>query len=68
MLQEVKTMLHLLGRGKQPEWNEKHDVDEVFAFLCYRGVYYAKLVYLDVIIEGSSWLINNPRNNDKRSS
>ena len=68
MLQEVKTMLHLLGRGKQPEWNEKHDVDEVFAFLCYRGVYYAKLVYLDVIIEGSSWFINNPRKNDKRLS
>ena len=52
-----------------PEWNdEKHDRDEVFAFLCYRGVYYAKLVYLDVIIEGSSWFINNPRKNDKRSS
>jgi len=31
-------MLHLLGRGIQPEWNEeKHDIDEVFAFLCYRG-------------------------------
>ena len=30
-------MLHLLGRGKQPEWDdEKHDIDEVFAFLCYR--------------------------------
>ena len=31
-------MLHLLGRGQAPEWDEKHDVDEVFAFLCYRGL------------------------------
>jgi len=40
-------MLHLLGRGIQPEWNEeKHDIDEVFAFLCYRGIHYAKWVTL----------------------
>ena len=52
-----------------PEYDpEVHNPEKVFAFLCYRGVYYAKLVYLDVIIEGSSWLINNPRKNDKRSS
>ena len=26
-------MLHLLGRGQEPEWDEdKHDIDEVFAF------------------------------------
>ena len=43
MLQEVKTMLHLLGKGQAPEWNEdKHDVEEVFALLCYRGIHYAK--------------------------
>ncbi len=54
-------MLHLLGRGKQPEWNEKHDIDEVFAFLCYRGLHYAKTVYIDVTIEGHSWFVNNPR-------
>ena len=25
-------MLHLLGRGQAPEWNEdKHDIEEVFA-------------------------------------
>ena len=28
-------MLHLLGKGQAPEWNEdKHDVEEVFALLC----------------------------------
>ena len=54
-------MLHLLGRGKQPEWNEKHDIDEVLAFLCYRGLHYAKTVYIDVTIEGHSWFVNNPR-------
>ena len=54
-------MLHLLGRGKQPEWNEKHDIDEGFAFLCYRGLHYAKTVYIDVTIEGHSWFVNNPR-------
>ena len=33
MLQEVKTMLHLLGKGQAPEWNEdKHDVEEVLLF------------------------------------
>ena len=53
-------MLHLLGRGKQPEWNEKHDIDEVLAFLCYRGVYYAKWVYLDIFHQGE-WKIKNPR-------
>ena len=55
-------MLHLLGRGIMPEWNdEKHDRDEVFAFLCYRGIHYAKWVCIDVIMEGHSWFVNNPR-------
>ena len=59
-------MLHLLGRGQTPEWDEdKHDIDEVFAFLCYRGIHYAKWVYIDVIIEGSSWFVKNPRKIDK---
>ena len=54
-------MLHLLGRGKQPEWNEeKHDIDEVFAFLCYRGLHYAKWVYLD-IFHHTDWNLKNPR-------
>ena len=60
-------MLHLLGRGIQPEWNEdKHDIDEVFAFLCYRGVHYAKWVYLNVFMEGPSWFLNNPRKDDPK--
>ena len=42
-------MLHLLGKGIQPEWNEeKHDITEVFAFLCYRGIHYAKWVNIDI--------------------
>ena len=54
-------MLHLLGRGKQPEWDEdKHDIEEVFALLCYRGIHYAKWVYLDVF-NVKSWNLNNPR-------
>ena len=62
-------MLHLLGRGQAPEWDEdKHDIDEVFAFMCYRGLHYAKTVYIIVGMEGPSWFLNNPRKDDKRSS
>ena len=58
-------MLHLLGRGQAPEWDEdKHDIDEVFAFLCYRGLHYAKTVYIDVTMEVPSWFLNNPRKDD----
>jgi len=32
----------------------------VFAFLCYRGVHYAKWVYLNIFPDGK-WEINNPR-------
>ena len=61
-------MLHLLGRGIQPEWDdEKHDRDEVFAFMCYRGLHYAKTDYLNVTIEGSSWFLNNPRRDDTKT-
>ena len=43
-------MLHLLGKGQAPEWNEdKHDIEEVFALLCYRGIHYAKWVCIDVV-------------------
>ena len=60
-------MLHLLGRGIMPEWDdEKHDRDEVFAFLCYRGLHYAKTVYTNVQLEGSSWFLNNPRKDDPK--
>ena len=52
-------MLHLLGRGIMPEWDdEKHDRDEVFAFLCYRGTHYAKTVYIDFCMEGPSWSVS----------
>ncbi len=62
-------MLHLLGRGIQPEWDdEKHDGDEVFAFLCYRGLHYAKTVYINVTMEGSSWFLNNPRKDDTKTN
>ena len=55
-------MLHLLGKGIMPEWNdEKHDRDEVFAYLCYRGIHYAKTVYIDFTMEGPSWFLKNPR-------
>ena len=55
-------MLHLLGKGQAPEWNEdKHDVEEVFALLCYRGIHYAKWVYLDVF-NIKNWDLKNPRN------
>ena len=58
-------MLHLLGRGQEPEWDEdKHDIDEVFAFLCYRGIHYAKTVYIDFTMESPSWFINNQREED----
>ena len=54
-------MLHLLGKGQAPEWDEdKHDIEEVFALLCYRGIHYAKWVYLDVF-NVKSWNLNNPR-------
>ena len=54
-------MLHLLGKGQAPEWDEdKHDIEEVFALLCYRGIHYAKWVYLDVFNVGS-WNLKNPR-------
>ena len=54
-------MLHLLGKGHAPEWNEdKHDIDEVFALLCYRGIHYAKWVTLDVF-NVRNWNLINPK-------
>ena len=62
-------MLRLLGRGIQPEWNEeKHDIEKVFAFLCYRGIHYAKWVYIDVIMESPSWFLSNPRKEDDQET
>ena len=57
-------MLHLLGKGQAPEWDEdKHDIEEVFAFLCSRGIHYAKWVTLDVFNVGN-WNLRNPRQED----
>ena len=61
-------MLNLLGKGIMPEWNEeKHDRDEVFAMLCYRGIHYAKTVYIDFVMEGPStgWFLKNPRKGEQ---
>ena len=55
-------MLHLLGKGQAPEWNEECMMwREVFALLCYRGIHYAKWVCIDVIDGKHSWFVNNPR-------
>ena len=44
-----------------PEYDPNiHNPEKVFAFLCYRGVYYAKWVYLDIFHQGE-WKIRNPR-------
>ena len=52
-----------------PEYDpDIHDPEKVFAFMCYRGLHYAKTVYINVSMEGPSWFLNNPRKNDKRSS
>ena len=52
-----------------PEYDPNiRDPDKVFAFMCYRGVHYAKWVYLNVFIEGSSWNLNNPRKDDTRTN
>ena len=68
MLQEVKTMLHVNINWEPPEVPEFdpeiHNPEKVFAFLCYRGVHYAKWVYLDVFNIGN-WSLNNPRKGEK---
>ena len=45
-----------------PEYDPAiHSPEKVFALLCYRGIHYAKWVCIDVIMEGNSWFVNNPR-------
>ena len=65
-------MLHININWETPEVPEFdaeiHNPERVFAFLCYRGIHYAKWVYLDVLMESPSWFLNNPRKDDKRSS
>ena len=48
-----------------PEFDEEiHNPERVFAFLCYRGIHYAKWVYLDVF-NVKNWNLNNPRKGEK---
>jgi len=65
-------MLHININWETPEVPEFdaeiHNPEKVFAFLCYRGIHYAKWVYLDVLMESPSWFLNNPRKDDKRSN
>ena len=52
-----------------PEYDpDIHNPEKVFAFMCYRGVHYAKWVYLNIFIEGSSWNLYNPRKYDTRTN
>ena len=52
-----------------PEYDpEIHNPEKVFAFLCYRGIHYAKTVYIDFSMEGPSWFLNNPRKDDTRTN
>ena len=39
---------------------EIHNPEKVFALLCYRGIHYAKWVYLDVVLN-KQWKLFNPR-------
>ena len=39
---------------------EIHNPEKVFAFLCYRGIHYAKWVYIDVVFN-KQWKLFNPR-------
>ena len=63
-------MLHIEWRSPEiPDYDpEIHNPEKVFAFMCYRGLHYAKTVYINVSMEGPSWFLNNPRKDDKRIS
>lgn len=53
------------GTSDLPEYDaEKHNPEKVFAFLCYRGVHYAKWVTLDAF-NINNWCLSNPRQKDK---
>ena len=61
VLQEVKTMLRIGWESPEiPEFDpDIHNPEKVFAFLCYRGIHYAKWVYLDIF--NQDWKLKNPR-------
>ena len=47
-----------------PEYDpDKHNPEKVFALLCYRGIHYAKWVYLD-IFKNNNWNLHNPRESE----
>ena len=51
-------------RPEIPEFDpEIRNPEKVFAFMCYRGVHYAKWVYLDVL-NINKWTLTNPRESD----
>ena len=58
-------MLHIEWRSPGiPDYDpEIHNPEKVFAFMCYRGVHYAKWVYLDVL-NINKWTLTNPRESD----
>ena len=62
-------MLHININWEPPEVPEFdpeiHNPERVFSFLCYRGVHYAKWVYLDVF-NINTWNLNNPRKGEKK--
>ena len=44
-----------------PDFDEEiHNPEKVLALLCYRGIHYAKRVYLDVVFH-KEWKLLNPR-------
>ena len=57
-------MLHINFNWEPPEVPEFdpeiHNTEKVFAFLCYRGIHYAKWVTLDVF-GVRNWNLRNPR-------
>jgi len=55
-------MLHLGWEPPEvPDFDpEIHNPEKVFAFLCYRGIHYAKWVYLDIFNQ-TDWKLKNPR-------
>ena len=53
------------GTTDLPEYDsEKHDPERVFAMLCYRGIHYAKWVYLEPF-NIKHWNLFDPRQAEK---
>ena len=52
-------MLPLNWKGHREDIPDVEEPNEVFAMLCYRGIHYAKWVYLDIF--NQDWKLKNPR-------